>query len=145
MHHSCFVLISIAALLTGCATKTETGALTGAGVGAVAGGLISHSAGGAVIGAAVGTVGGAVVGHLMEEDDQKKLDKKSPDTSQKIQNGEPLTVRDVIKMHEAGLSDDVILNTLDATHSTFDLSNSDRRQLKKAGVSKRVVDYMEGA
>lgn len=140
------ILISITALLiTSCATKTETGALTGAGVGAVAGGLITHSAGGAAIGAAIGTVGGAVVGHLMEEDDQKKLDKKSPGTSQKIQNGEPLNVNDVIKMHEAGLSDEKIINILDATNSTFDLSNADRRQLKKAGVSKQVVDHMEGS
>lgn len=55
---------------TGCATRSQTGALVGAGSGAVVGGAIGHAAGntaaGAIIGAAVGGAAGAVIGNYMD-------------------------------------------------------------------------------
>lgn len=128
--------------LTSCATKTETGALSGAGIGALAGGLISHSPGGALIGAAVGTVGGAVVGHLMEEDDQKKLDQGCPKTSQKVKNGEPLTYKDVIHMSRSGMSDQAINSCIDATNSTFTEKEID--MMSEAGVPAGIIQHIKG-
>lgn len=56
-------------LTTGCANKTQTGAVIGAGSGA----LIGHAVGGnsgAWAGAAIGGVGGALIGNNEDEQDR---------------------------------------------------------------------------
>lgn len=56
-------------LITGCANKTQTGAVVGAGTGA----LIGHAVGGnnaAWAGAAIGGVGGALIGNNEDQQDQ---------------------------------------------------------------------------
>ncbi|MEP6590208.1 MAG: OmpA family protein [Gemmatimonadota bacterium] len=57
-------------LLSGCATKSQTGAVIGAGGGAVVGGVIGKVAGstakGAIIGAVVGGAAGALIGAKMD-------------------------------------------------------------------------------
>jgi outer membrane protein OmpA-like peptidoglycan-associated protein len=56
---------------SGCATKSQTGALVGAGGGAVIGAVIGKAAGntaaGAIIGAGVGGAAGAVIGYYMDQ------------------------------------------------------------------------------
>lgn len=57
--------------LTGCATKTQTGAVVGTAGGAVVGGVIGKVAGstakGAIIGAVVGGAAGAIIGAQMDK------------------------------------------------------------------------------
>lgn len=65
-------LVAVAALVgsSGCASKSQTGALVGAGGGAVIGAVIGKAAGntaaGAIIGAGVGGAAGAVIGYYMD-------------------------------------------------------------------------------
>jgi outer membrane protein OmpA-like peptidoglycan-associated protein len=65
-------LVVLAALVgsSGCASKSQTGALVGAGGGAVIGAVIGKAAGntaaGAIIGAGVGGAAGAVIGYYMD-------------------------------------------------------------------------------
>ena len=131
----------IALTLVGCESKAGTGALVGAGGGAVIGGALGGGEG-ALIGGAVGAVGGTVIGAALDSSDRSALEKESPRTVRKIDRGEPLSVTDVKKMSRAGLSDDVIMSQIDATHSTFYLSTADIVDLKKNGVSQRVINYM---
>jgi outer membrane protein OmpA-like peptidoglycan-associated protein len=60
---------------SGCATKTQTGAVVGAAGGAVAGGVIGKVAGstakGAIIGAVVGGAAGAIIGRQMDKQAQE--------------------------------------------------------------------------
>ena len=126
----------------GCENKAGTGALVGAGGGAVTGALISHNASGALIGGAAGAVGGAIIGAALESSDRDSLQKQSPRTLNKIDNKEQLSVDDVKKMSKAGLSDNVIISQIQATNSVFYLSTADIIDLKNAGVSQRVIDYM---
>ncbi len=128
--------------LTSCASKTGTGALAGAGVGAIGGAAISGSAGGALIGAGVGAATGAIIGAALDASDREALDQESPGTTRKIDRGEPLSTTDIKKMSKAGLSDDVIISQIDATKSVFYLSSADIIDLKKAGVSQKVINYM---
>lgn len=138
-----FILSAFALLcLTGCESKAGTGALVGAGVGAIGGAAIGGSAGGAAIGAGVGAVTGAAVGAALDDSDRRALDQESPRTTRKIDRGEPLSTTDVKKMTKAGLSDDVIISQIDATRTVFHLSSADIIDLKKAGVSQRVINYM---
>ena len=62
-------MLSIVAL-TGCETKTQTGALIGGGAGATSGALIAGP-----VGAVVGGAGGAVAGALIGSEEDKKDDR----------------------------------------------------------------------
>jgi hypothetical protein len=53
-----------------------------------------------------------------------------------------LTVDQIIQMHKAGLPGAVITQTIQSTGATFNLSVSDVKKLKKAGVSSGVIDAM---
>jgi uncharacterized protein YcfJ len=58
-------------LLTGCANKTQDGALLGAGTGALIGSMTGDS-GTALAGAAIGAVGGGLIGNNMDKSDEIK-------------------------------------------------------------------------
>ncbi len=136
-------MIALLCLISvGCENKAGTGALAGGGLGAVTGAAISHNASGALIGGAAGAVGGAIIGAALESSDRDSLQKQSPRTLNKIDNKEPLSVDDIKKMSKAGLSDNVIISQIQATNSVFYLSTADIIDLKNAGVSQRVIDYM---
>lgn len=144
MKKSSFLLLSAVAIilnLTSCESKTGTGALVGGGVGAGTGALIAGGKG-AAIGGAVGIVGGAIVGHLLDEEDNRKVSQESPATAQRVNNGEQLTVNDIIALHKAGLSDHKICQLIDKTHSKYKLSASSIHRLERAGVSSKIIDHM---
>src|SRR3989442_11451095 len=54
----------------------------------------------------------------------------------------PLTQADVISMTKAGMTDEEIIRRIDATRTVFRLSSDDVVNLRKEGVSDRVVTYM---
>ncbi len=53
-----------------------------------------------------------------------------------------MTVDDVIALAQDSVADDIILDQIRATHSRFQLTNNDIRDLKKNGVSANVVRAM---
>lgn len=134
------LILSVA--LVGCQSKAGTGALAGAGVGAVVGGVATHSAGGALIGGAVGAATGAIIGAALDASDRNSLQQQSPHTLRKIDQGHQLSIDDIKNMSRAGLSDDVIISQISATKSVFYLSTADIIDLKKSGVSQRVINDM---
>jgi len=129
-------------VLSGCATKTQSGALGGAAVGALAGGLIGGNATGALIGGAVGAAGGALVGYALDQQDRETLGRNSPSTLYRIDNREQLSLDDIKEMSRNGLADRVIIDQIRATNSVYYLSTRQLIDLKRAGVSERVIDYM---
>lgn len=78
----------------------------------------------------------------LEDSDREALQKQSPATLSKIDQAQPLTVDDIKKMSQAGLSDTEIITQIDTTHSVFYLSTADIMDLKQVGVSQKVIDYM---
>ena len=54
-----------------------------------------------------------------------------------------LTTEDVVKMTQARLSDEVIVQTIEATGSHFYLAPKEIKSLKARGVSSRVLDVMQ--
>ena len=139
-----FIAIGIAAIsvmICGCETKTGTGALTGAGLGAVTGGVLGGGKG-ALIGGAVGAVAGGLVGAALDEQDRKVMERTSPRTVERMDRTEPLTVNDVIKLSQGGVSDETIIRYMQQTGTTYNLSQAQIRRLQDAGVSQRVVNYM---
>jgi hypothetical protein len=55
---------------------------------------------------------------------------------------EAVTVRDVIELSKAGLSDSVLLSLIDVDRSMFSIDTATLKQLKSAGVSDAVIVAM---
>lgn len=135
-------VLLLAGFIAGCQTQAENGAVIGGGVGVAAGAIITHSPGGAVVGGAIGAVTGAAIGAVLDQKDRNKLEKSSPQTVEKIDQGAQLNVADIIAMSNAGLSDEVIIQQIDSTHSVFYISQGLEVSLQDAGVSQNVINAM---
>jgi len=114
---------------------TASGALAGAATGAAIGGSTSRSPAGALIGAAVGAVAGGAVGHDMDRQQELQM-------QQQAQNVRPLTLADIKNLTVAKLSDDIIISQIRNSRTVYKLTGDNIIDLKNAGVSERVIDYM---
>ena len=117
----------------GCASmgeNTKKGAGIGALTGAAIGGIVGHQSGhgwqGALIGGAAGAAGGGLIGKQMDKGAQE--------------NG--LSEVEIVKMAQEGTPDDLIINEINRTKSTYTLTTETINYLKTNNVSDRVVDYM---
>jgi len=134
--------------LTGCVNpdgtqnNTGTGALFGAGLGALTGAAIggrSHGGQDALIGAAAGAVAGGLFGNAADRERDAALRAQAgPAYVQPT----PMSVADVKALMRAGVSEDVIISQIQSSHTIFHLSASDIIDLRDAGVTDRVVNYM---
>lgn len=128
-------------ILTSCASNTGTGVIAGtvlgSGVGSVAGG-----GRGALIGSAAGAIAGGLVGASLDEQDRKVMERNSPRTVDRMDRREPLTINDVIKLSQGGVSDDTIVRYLQDISSFYQLSQAQVRRLQEAGVSQRIINEM---
>ena len=61
---------------------------------------------------------------------------------QRMLHGEPLALEDVIELSRRQLPAGFIIHYLSSTRSAYHLSSGDVARLRKAGVSKEVVDYL---
>jgi uncharacterized protein YcfJ len=109
----------------------------GAGAGGIAGG-----GQGALIGGAAGIIAGGLIGAALDEQDRKVMERSSPRTVDRMDRGEPLTINDVIKLNQGGVSDDTVMGYMRDTSSTYNLSQAQIRRLQDAGVSQRIINYM---
>jgi uncharacterized protein YcfJ len=142
MHGSRFLYVAALALtFSNCTTNTGTGILAGGIAGAGAGSLIAGGQG-ALIGGAVGAIGGGLIGAYLDDQDRKAMEKASPRTVDRMDRGEPLTINDVIKLSQAGVNDETIIEYIRDTRSSYNLSQSQIRRLQDGDVSKRVVNFM---
>jgi surface antigen len=137
-----FFLVALLLMFSGCESKTGQGALIGGSLGALGGGLIAGNATGAIIGGAVGATAGALIGYSLDEQDRKNLQQNSPQTLEKIDSEQQLSIHDVEAMAKNGIHDDVIIGQIQKTHSVFYLTSEQIIELKNNGVSENVIKYM---
>jgi outer membrane lipoprotein SlyB len=136
-----FSLFIVLGFLASCQSKAGTGAIAGGVVGAGVGAAVGSGTG-ALIGTGVGAASGAVIGAALDDQDRKIMNKTSPRTVERMNNGEPLTVGDVIKLSQGGVSDDVIINYITETKTTYNLTQAQINRMQEAGVSQRVINYL---
>ncbi len=145
------IMVALAGVLAGCEypngdpNYTGTGALTGGGVGAVTGAAIGgerNGGEGALIGAAVGAVAGGLIGNSMDRQQQERLHQQAPQTYARVDQGQPLSVADVKALARAGIGEDIIISQIRNSHMVYHLSTADIIDLRDAGVSNRVIDFM---
>ena len=138
---SILVLGFAATLFWGCESKTATGALAGGALGAGVGGIAGGGQG-ALIGGGAGVIAGGLIGATLDESDQRSLQKQSPQTHRRVDNGERLSVNDVINMSKASISDNKIIDLIKKTDSRYYLNNYQIDRLREAGVCEKVINYM---
>lgn len=129
------------ALLTGCASNTGTGLISGTTFAGTIGGIAGGS-GGALIGSAVGLVAGSLIGAALDSQDRRVMQQSSPRTVDRMDRDEPLTINDVIKLSQASISDDAIMIYIGQKKTIYNLTQAQVRRLQDAGVSQRVINYM---
>jgi outer membrane lipoprotein SlyB len=135
--------ISIASCYTpqGRPDYTGSGALAGGATGAVIGSMAGRGPG-AVVGGAVGAIVGGLIGHGLDQEQEAQLRAQAPQTMQRVEQGQPLTVPDVKALVSAGISDDLIISQIRNSRTVYRLSTSDIIDLKNSGTSERVIDFM---
>lgn len=138
---SILILALGVALISGCESNTGTGVLVGGGSGALIGGLAGGGTG-ALIGAAAGVVAGGLIGAYLDNQEQKDLKEQSPQTYRRVDNGEKLSVNDVINLSKARIDDDKVIGLIQKTNSHYTLNSYQIDKLRDAGVSERVINYM---
>ena len=149
-HILTLALAASAVVLTGCVSPngtpdyTGTGALEGGAIGAVSGAAIGgrHAGEGALIGAAAGLIAGGLIGHSMDQEQQERLRQQAPQTYVRVDQGQPLSVADVKALARSGGNDDVIISQIRNSHTVYHLSAADIIDLRDAGVSNPVIDFM---
>jgi hypothetical protein len=120
---------------------TASGALAGGATGAVIGSVAGRGPGGAV-GGAVGAIVGGLIGHGMDQTQEAQLRAQAPQTLQRVEQGQPLTVVDVKSLVKAGIGDDLVISQIRNSRTVYHLTTADIIALKNAGVSERVIDFM---
>lgn len=132
-------VLSLGALVAGCATpmgpNQAGGTMVGGATGAVLGGMIGHAggstAGGALIGGTIGALAGALAGKDIDET-----------TRTHVVQGQPLTIEDVKALAKSGVGDDLIISQINSTRTAYKLNTAQIIDMKNSGVSQKVIDYM---
>ncbi len=137
--------------LVGCETpegrpdRTATGALTGgalgAGTGAIIGSMKGQAGAGAAIGGVLGAIAGGAIGHGMDSQ-QRDLERQRVQSIPRIEQGQPLGIADIKAMAKAGISDEVMISHIRNSRTVYRLTTAEIIDLKDAGVSQKVIDFM---
>jgi uncharacterized membrane protein len=91
---------------------TASGALAGGATGAVIGSMARHPGPGALVGGAVGAGVGGLIGHGMDQTQEAQFKAQAPQTLQRVEQAQPLTVTDVKAAAKDGLSDDLVISQI---------------------------------
>jgi len=150
-HTLVLAVASLAVLLSGCVNpdgspnNTGSGALIGGVFGALTGAAIGgrgHGGPDALIGAAVGAMAGGLIGNAADREQETRLRAQSPQTYARIDQGTPLGIADVKALAKASVSEDVMINQIHNSRTVFHLSAADIIDLRDAGVTDKVINYM---
>jgi hypothetical protein len=145
-------LVAAVSVSAGCASmgsRADSGAALGGLLGAGAGAILGHQTGhrdeGALIGGGLGVLTGAIIGDAMddiERESQEREARVEKALHEVRERDERLSILDVIRMSQAGISDSLIIAKIDQTRSYYELSASEIIDLKRSSVSDRVISFM---
>ena len=141
-YNNFLVVVSLGLLVTGCMNSqgmpdnTASGALAGGAMGAIIGSTTRNPG----AGAAVGALAGGAVGHSVDQAQDIQLRAQAQQTQ--LQETQPLSIDDIISMAKANISDDLIISQIRNSRTIYHLKTTDIIDLKRTGVSERVIDFM---
>jgi hypothetical protein len=123
---------------------TASGTFVGGALGAITGAAVAgrkDRGAGALIGAGVGAVTGNLLGRSKDAADERRAAFGASTVAQMNQQAAATAVTnyDLIQMSRAGISDDIIISTMQSRGARIDLSPQSVIALKQQGVSDRLV------
>ena len=147
-------MIAVAVLatsFTGCqqANNTQSGAVLGTGLGALTGAIIGNQTGdrdkGALIGALAGGAAGALAGQAQDNAEQRDavMAHAAHQEQMRYLEGRAVTNSDVVAMSANGLSEPLIIGTIQDRGGKFDTSPQAIIQLKQSGISDGLISAMQ--
>ncbi|MGH8495403.1 MAG: hypothetical protein ACREVN_04655 [Gammaproteobacteria bacterium] len=165
-YRECLLAGALIALLAGCENlpydretqATAAGAAVGVAAGAALGDSLFDTLLGGALGAGAGYLIGAETDWLGDDDidtaeaqEAVRNARNNPATEDDVENSDTgdlngdgfVTTDELIAMEDAGLSEDEIMDRLEATDQVFDLTPEQSEELVAAGVSEDVVDQLE--
>ena len=134
----------------GCQNMSHTekgmglGGALGAGMGAAIGSASGDAGKGALIGAAAGGLMGGLAGNAEDKAERSYVEAQR-DAAQAAAAKPTLGLTDVAGMTQQGVSDQIIINQIRTTGSTYALSPNDIAYLKQNNVSDNVIIAMQQA
>jgi uncharacterized protein YcfJ len=142
---------ALLAMCLGCANMNSTqkgaalGGAGGAGLGAIIGHQFGATGAGALIGGLAGTATGALAGNAKDEADEKQAYARQAayEQSERARQARAMTNRDVADMVANGITDKVVVSTMQDRGGNFDLSPQGIIALQKSGVSDTVIQSMQ--
>ena len=135
------LIFTMIMVFSGYVTNIEAGMVAGATVKAGLGGAAWETRGSGNRKIA-GLIAGSLFGFVLDEQDRKVIEQSSPRTIDRIDRKDPLTINDVIKLSQAGISDDTIIQYIHEKRTPYTLTQTQIRRLLDAGVSGRVIQSM---
>ena len=88
------------------------------------------------------TVNEALIGVALDEQDRKVLSQISPRTIERMDMGQELSINDIIKLAEAGISDETNIRYLKQTKAVYKINQTQINRMQQSGVSQRVIKYL---
>lgn len=139
------------AILTCVSCRSPYYADHGAALGGVAGGLTGaalgnssgNALGGALLGTAVGALAGSAIGDSMDAEVERRQALIEARTGRRMAGA--VTINDVQTLTKSGLSEDVIVNHIEANGVATPLTPREIIQLHESGVSENVINAMQRA
>jgi len=134
---------------SGCShmNQAQTGAAIGGALGTAAGLGVGAATGNPRTGALIGGLAGAGIGGLIGNEADKEERRQQMELQQAaVSTGnipQRLGLTDIVHLTQQGHDEQVIINQIRATGSTFQLTTSDLDWLKANGVSPRVIAEMQ--
>ncbi len=138
-------------LSTGCSTMSNTekglglGGAIGAGVGTAIGAATGDAGTGAIAGGLIGAGVGGLAGADADAREREQADIRRVAAEQHQLTQGQVGLTDVVQLTQRGVSDDVIVNQIRNTRSTYRLSSADIEMLKANHVSDRVIIEMQNS
>jgi len=142
------VLVALATGSSGCSTTDNTtkgagiGGAIGTGAGLAVGAATHHPILGAAVGGLAGAGVGPAVGAGQDEKIQEKRDIQYATPAANAQAQQRMGITDVIHMVHQGHDEQVIVNQIRTTGSTYELSPNDLHSLKANNMPPRVMAEM---
>jgi len=139
------------ALSTGCSSMNNTqkgagiGGALGAGVGTIVGAATGNPKTGLVAGTLIGGATGALIGSDMDQKENQDAELRAASANQPVYSSTGMSIQEIIDLSIKGVSDEVIINNIRKTNSTYNLSPQDLSMLKENKVSDRVVIEMQNS
>ena len=78
----------------------------------------------------------------MDQVQEAQLKAQAPQTLQRVEQSQPLTLADVKALVKAGVSDDLVISQIRNSHVIYHLVTVDIVDLKSSGVSEKIIDFM---